>query len=192
MTNPLLCLAVCLSLHPSQVLFEGVRGSSYRGDIAIDDLKLMDGACPRPGYCDFENYDSCTWTNDQLEDDFDWTVGAGKTPSQKTGPGIDHTTGLGIGKYMFIEASLPRQPGHKARLLSERFPATSSRGFCVKFWYHMYGASIGTLNVLVKTAAGNQSETVKWRLSGNQQDKWLYGQAPVVSTLGGYQVGNLC
>ena len=151
----------------------------------------MDGACPQTGYCDFEKFDSCTWSNDQSEDDFDWTLGSGTTPSGGTGPSVDHTTGLGISKYLYIEASRPRQTGHKARLVGERLPSTSANGYCVKFWYHMSGSAIGTLNVLVKTALGNQSETVMWSLSGNQQNKWLYAQAPVVSTLGGFQVRGL-
>lgn len=97
-------------------------------------------------------------------------------------------SGLGIGKYMFIETSAPRRPGDKARLNSERFSATSSRGSCIKFWYHMYGASIGTLNVLIKTGAGNRSESIVWTLSGNQQNKWNFGQAPVMSIKSDYQV----
>ena len=28
-----------------QLVFEGVRGSSFRGDIAIDDIQLKDGSC---------------------------------------------------------------------------------------------------------------------------------------------------
>ena len=63
------------------------------------------------------------------------------------------------GHYMYIETSAPRKQGDKARLLSEDFEPTSSRGRCVKFWYHMYGATIGTLRILVKTGPGNQSET---------------------------------
>lgn len=76
------------------MLFEGVRGTSYTGDIAIDDFKLMDGACSQPGYCDFEKDDWCTWTNADREDTFDWLVGSGGTPSAYTGPSVDHTTGL--------------------------------------------------------------------------------------------------
>ena len=89
---------------------------------------------------------------------------------------------------MFMEASFPRRPGDKARLYSERFQATSIGG-CIKFWYHMYGASVGTLNVLVKTSAGNRSEVIEWTLSGNQLNKWNFGQAPVTSPQSGYQVG---
>ena len=89
---------------------------------------------------------------------------------------------------MFIETSAPRRPGDKARLYSEHFLATSARGRCIKFWYHMNGNAIGTLNVLVKTAAGNQTEKIVWTLSGSQQNKWNFGQTSVDSTKSGYQV----
>ena len=58
----------------------------------------------------------------------------------------------------------------------------------MKFWYHMYGASIGTLNVLVKTGAGNRSDDLVWTLSGNQQNQWKFGQAPAKSLNSAYQV----
>ena len=32
-----------------QVIFEGITGTSYTGDIAIDDVEIIDGACPLPG-----------------------------------------------------------------------------------------------------------------------------------------------
>ena len=32
-----------------QVMFEGVTGTSYSGDIAIDDVEILDGSCPLPG-----------------------------------------------------------------------------------------------------------------------------------------------
>lgn len=35
------------SLIPPQIIFEGVRGSGYLGDIAIDDVTLKKGECPR-------------------------------------------------------------------------------------------------------------------------------------------------
>ena len=33
----------------SQIMFEASVGSSYSGDIAIDDVLITDGACPMPG-----------------------------------------------------------------------------------------------------------------------------------------------
>ena len=46
---------------------------------------------------------------------------------------------------MYIETSYPRKQGQKARLLSPAY--TDNSDICVKFWYHMYGNGIGTLNV---------------------------------------------
>ena len=80
---------------------------------------------------------------------------------------------------MFIETSNPRQNGDKARFESEEFQPTGSSGRCLKFWYHMYGSSIGALNVWMSS---NGSTGQIWTLSGYQgQDKWFYAQAPVRS-----------
>lgn len=82
---------------------------------------------------------------------------------------------------MYIETSSPRRQGDKARLVSEDFSPVTIHGRCVKFWYHMYGASIGTLRILEKTGPGNKSESVIWELSGNFGDQWYSGQAPITS-----------
>lgn len=80
---------------------------------------------------------------------------------------------------MFIETSSPRRNRDKARFESEEFQPTGSSGRCLKFWYHMYGSSIGGLNVWMSS---NGSTGQIWTLSGNQrQDKWFYAQAPVRS-----------
>ena len=47
-------------------MFEAVRGISFTGDIAIDDVNLLDGACNAPGACNFEK-PICTWSNTQVE-----------------------------------------------------------------------------------------------------------------------------
>ena len=73
------------------VLFEGVRGTSYEGDIALDDLDIVDGSCPTSKECDFEG-GLCGWKNVQ-GDQFDWRRDSGGTPSVQTGPSTDHTTG---------------------------------------------------------------------------------------------------
>lgn len=72
-------------------MFEGVRGSSYMGDIALDDIDVADGPCPPPKACDFET-DMCSWQN-TAGDQFDWKRDSGGTPSLGTGPTTDHTTG---------------------------------------------------------------------------------------------------
>ena len=37
------------SLFAMQVVFEGVIGSNFRGDVAIDDVSFSTGACGSPG-----------------------------------------------------------------------------------------------------------------------------------------------
>ena len=82
---------------------------------------------------------------------------------------------------MYIEASSPRTRGDKAWLTSEEFFRTSSSGRCIKFWYNMYGNSIGSLKIYYKT---NTTKTVIWGLSGAQSrngSDWKFGQAPIRS-----------
>lgn len=86
---------------------------------------------------------------------------------------------------MFIETSVPRQLGDNAYLVSQPFdPAPSGR--CLKFWHHMKGASIGTLNVYLHT--GNFSAMqLLWQRKGNKGSTWMLGQTPITSSVK-YQV----
>ena len=86
-----------ISNQPFYVIFEGVRGSSYMGDIALDDLDVADGPCPPPKACDFET-DMCLWKN-TVGDNFNWQRDSGGTPSLGTGPSSDHTTGTSNGGF---------------------------------------------------------------------------------------------
>ena len=92
-----------------------------------------------------------------------------------------------LGKYIFIEAS-NSGAGKKARLLSERFKQTTANGYCLNFWYHMYGADIGTLNILIKNRPGNSTEKLVWSLSGNQNNVWQFGRVPIKMLTDSYQV----
>ena len=87
--------------------------------------------------CSFEEpYDLCDWTQDQ-DDELDWELGNGETPSFSTGPKRDHTIGLPGGQYAFLEASYPAQEGDRARLASSVLNNTGNCEF--RFFYHMYG-----------------------------------------------------
>ena len=72
----------------------GVRGTSYAGDIAIDDVMVKNGGCSPSVSCDFEvNYPQyCGWKNIN-GDNLDWSYGSGTTTSSSTGPSNDHTFG---------------------------------------------------------------------------------------------------
>ena len=73
--------------------------------------------------------------------------------------------------------------GDAALLQSEEFPATSQASggpLCLRFWTHMYGHGVGSLNVYVR---GGQAEDRKiWGLTGDAGNNWYMGQAPIAST----------
>lgn len=78
---------------------------------------------------------------------------------------------------MYIEASKPRKPGDKARLLSPVNQATT--GACLQFWYHMYGSNIGQLTVYAKSL--DSLGVPVWKLAGNQGNRWQLAQVTVKS-----------
>ena len=77
---------------------------------------------------------------------------------------------------MFIEAS-GQSRGNKARFIGPVESTTS--GVCLEFWYHMLGASIGSLNVYNKR--GSSLGQPVWQLSSNQGDEWLIAQVTMNS-----------
>lgn len=79
------------------------------------------------------------------------------------------------GSYIYIEAS-QRKPGERARLLSSWMEPNET--ICLQFWYHMHGSNIGNLSVYLKT---NQSESLVWRLSGENGNRWRFGQTALNS-----------
>jgi hypothetical protein len=68
-----------------QAIFEGeILAANPDASIAIDDVSITRGLCPRPGDCTFEN-DQCGWTNSKNNREMDWLVGQG-VHSLGTGP----------------------------------------------------------------------------------------------------------
>ncbi|XP_078360420.1 MAM and LDL-receptor class A domain-containing protein 1-like isoform X2 [Oculina patagonica] len=155
------------------VIFEGIKGRTFQGDIAIDDFLLSPGSCPsstptppQPTTpqvidCNFDR-SMCGFVQDN-NDTFDWTRNRGSTSSSNTGPSADHTTGSYYGYYMYIETSY-HQPGDNAILISPKFSFSGKR--CLQFYYHMYGASMGTLNVFLNGAR-------VFTACGDKGNKWL-------------------
>ena len=91
---------------------------------------------------------------------------------------------------MFFEASAPRKKDETARIVSESLGRHNFIGYyCLRFWYHMYGSSIGELSVILKTGPGKSKLTEKtlWVLRGQQGTTWLSATVPLYSTVR-YQV----
>ena len=74
------------------------------------------------------------------------------------------------GYYMYIEAS-HLVYGQKARLLSRPLRGVTGK-HCLTFFYHMYGAGTGFLNVYLKKE-GDSEESLLWRRRGEQSISWL-------------------
>lgn len=109
------------------------------------------------------------WSNSS-EDDFDWLVDAGGTTSANTGPSDDVTGG---GNYIYIETSGANcQDGNRADLISNCLLIGAASESChLSFYYHMYGASIGAMNLDISTDEGLNWINL-WSLNGNQGDSW--------------------
>lgn len=154
----------------------------YRGYVAVDEIKFRAGGeCH--GHCTFDS-GFCKFANDPAAN-FEWAVGRG-SENPNTGPQRDHSsfaTNRVTGAFGYIDAGHPRRPGDKAQLMSEEFPATdkSAQGpLCLRFWTHMFGNGVGSLNVYVR---GSVSGDVKiWGLTGDAGNNWYMGQAPIAST----------
>ena len=74
---------------------------------------------------------------------------------------------ISSGKYVYIETSFPRVQGDNAILVKSGLSFSSKK--CLTFYYHMYGSSMGTLNVRV----GNNLNSTIFTKSGNQGNKWI-------------------
>ena len=74
---------------------------------------------------------------------------------------------------MYIETSWPRSYGDKA-ILSFSPPGLLGIGkvSCLRFYYHMYGATINRLNVF-------NGYSIAFTKSGQQGNRWLYAEVTV-------------
>ncbi|CAG2238701.1 unnamed protein product [Mytilus edulis] len=78
--------------------------------------------------------------------------------------------------YIYIETSIPRNNGDQAILTTEdvSFPVSS---WCLTFQYHMYGRSIGDLEVFAGEKLSNL--TSLWKRTGEQPDPLLWKNASI-------------
>nr|XP_042901434.1 MAM and LDL-receptor class A domain-containing protein 1-like [Parasteatoda tepidariorum] len=150
-----------------QVVFETEVGNGGYGQVAIDDITIVNRACNDPGACDFEE-ENCLWENvrppievkdapvlralsadvptDMLKDDFDWIRWIGE---EYFGPPRDHTLGTPQGFYMLLDPRFTSF-GKTAVYMSERLRAPS--GVCLKIWYAIPSYQNGaTLQVFVSS-----------------------------------------
>ena len=126
---------------------------------------------PQPGKDEsFETGSGWFWSNGG-GDKFDWTRKSGGTSSSSTGP-----SAAADGRYyMYIEASSPRRMGDHAILKSP--PLVLTKPTKMRFKYHMYGSSMGSLSVKVNGKA-------VWTAAGNKGNRWNDGMVDLSSYTG--------
>lgn len=113
------------------------------------------------------------------EDDIDWTMLSGPTPSKigiepdKTGPTVDHSKGNEEGVYLYVEASDPNNPGKEASIITPKFRLTELGNPKLTFWVHMFSANneMGTLSLDVDKGRGWQNDVLT--LTGDHGDEWF-------------------
>ena len=79
--------------------------------------------------------------------------------------------------------SFPQQQGDKARLLT---PISYRNNYCLTFYYHMWGTSIGSLNIL--TLSNGILSSPIWQRNKNYGDEWNIAEVPLTSNNVDYQV----
>lgn len=65
------------------------------------------------------------------------------------------------GKYLYIESSSPSIKGDSAQLKSSLLPPAGEKGYCFSFWYHMFGATVGSLKMFLQTSDPLEKTLVK-------------------------------
>lgn len=120
------------------------------------------------------------WTQSS-SDDLDWTVDANGTPSNSTGPS-SATEGS---NYLYVESSGNGTgfPNKVAIINSPCIDLTAETAATFTFSYHMYGSSMGTLDLQANT--GGSTWTSIWSLSGNQGNQWSTANVDLGTYAGG-------
>ncbi|XP_052888185.1 zonadhesin-like [Anopheles moucheti] len=144
------------------------------------------GVCRRTGQgtptsCDFEGESLCGWSNDVLHD-FDWKRSDGTLNPRalRTGPKYDHTTMQPKAGHFMIVDSSEQLTNDTARFVSPVFETELSVGSCFQFYYHMYGESVGTLNVYVKPISSDLYDLQPvFVQQGNQKNIWHEGHVEI-------------
>lgn len=107
------------------------------------------------------------WDN-ASDDDHNWYVSSGPTPTTFTGPSSDNT---GSGNFIFMEAS-GINIGAVAKLKSKCYNIDSLNKPELSFYYHMLGTNMGELH-LDLLENGVLTEDIIQPITGNQGNVWI-------------------
>ncbi|MFK7750201.1 MAG: immunoglobulin-like domain-containing protein [Kordia sp.] len=174
-----------------QLRFNRVTGSTWRADIAIDNISLLDEEVTVEGCANgigtfpyAESYENTLgdWTQSG-QDDTDWTVDANGTPSNNTGP----SSATAGNFYIYVEASGNGTgfPNKQAVINSPCYDLSNEINASFSFSYHMFGSNdMGTISLDISNDNG-LSWTSIWSESGNKGNQWLTADVDLSQYVGG-------
>ncbi len=114
---------------------------------------------------DFEGQNDIWIQN--TEDDFDFSIISGATPSANTGP-----LGAAAGdNYFYVESSSPNFPSKSAIINSKCLDINDLVAPEFSFDYHMNGEGMGSINVSIIDVLKDE-EVVIWTINGHQGNQW--------------------
>ncbi|CAL9689267.1 unnamed protein product [Knipowitschia caucasica] len=162
-----------LSPHQQfKVMFEAIAGHNPKGNIAIDDLIVLNDACPPEGFCDFE-MDFCGWVNSPLAEsglEWDWLSGSS---SGTHVPRRDHSLNSQFGHFAFFEIMKPNQT---ARLESEMMEKVDRA--CLELWHYSSDWILQHPSKIILTVLINENDSLRelWSKNGYLNNSWIPGR----------------
>ncbi|XP_071520606.1 MAM and LDL-receptor class A domain-containing protein 1-like [Panulirus ornatus] len=163
-----------------KVVFTGEVGPDAGTVISLDDLTLTQETCPRGTslQCNFDNDDSCYWTNSNTG--LQWFVSDGFSQHRFNGPPSDAAENV---FYSIFETGPHHFPGSKARLTSPTLlRSTLDRNLCFFFTFSACCEHAGVLSVLMQDIT-QTNETIIWQLPISCQHAdplWHEGEVPIL------------
>tara|TARA_R100001086_G_scaffold69512_1_gene33098 strand:+ start:509 stop:3535 length:3027 start_codon:yes stop_codon:yes gene_type:complete len=125
------------------------------------------------------NFDNGIPLQQEINDDGDWLINQGPTGSFNTGPSGDHTTGNGLYFYTESSGNGVGFPNKQFIAYTPMFDVSSTPGRVLSFWYHMFGPTMGELEVAIIDTAGNYIFIDAY--NGDQGMLWNFGYYPLDS-----------
>jgi photosystem II stability/assembly factor-like uncharacterized protein/PKD repeat protein len=180
-TNPKVVIAAAGSYSVKLVVSNAFGSDSTTLFNAI----TINGGQALPFLDDFEGDTPCStsdcnlscnvlnWNNltNGIEDDIDFRVNFGTTPSGSTGPTTDYNPGTATGQYLYTEASFCFE--QQAVLESPCLVIDQVTNPKISLAYHMYAQTASQMGDLAIDVKSNGVWTNLTTITGNQGNAWL-------------------
>jgi large repetitive protein len=147
-------------LQPNTTYDIYVRDSCAAGDVSPwlgpVSISTLCGMVTAPWIEDFEGVsfdatsgalDPCYTTSASTT--YFWQTGQGATPTNNTGPSVDHTTGSG--KYAYIESQFAFGADGDAEFITSEIDLDTLSTPELRFWWHAAGTNLDKLEVAVES-----------------------------------------